>query len=131
MNGHQQAQARSRLEVLKEHLTTCGSDLKFAGTGLLVTTPSNQTGRRRSVLVMCHPRPDDAGKLWFWLHGPTPHPIAPADRIIDAAVEICGALRSTGATDGYVIDGTAGTYIITDSGIVPLDVATRMLRRQI
>ncbi|RFS81225.1 hypothetical protein D0T12_33170 [Actinomadura spongiicola] len=99
MNDHQQA--RTRLAALKERLAVHDSELKLEDTELnledtlLVTAPVNDAGRRFCVLVMCGPRADDHGKLWFWLHGPPePHPLTEAERVIDAAAEISDALRS-------------------------------------
>ncbi|RFS86977.1 hypothetical protein D0T12_01585 [Actinomadura spongiicola] len=86
--------AAVRLRALAEHLKVRGFEAETVGNDLLVIAPVNDMGRRLCVLVMCYPRPGDGERLWFWLHGPKPHPIAEADRVIDAAVAIVGALRS-------------------------------------
>mgnify|MGYP007126051909 CR=1 FL=1 len=79
-----------RLAALAAHLTARNMDVELTDRDLLVR--QRDTGLVTGLIV-CRPRPEDGGALWF-LTG-AGEPLAPAARIVDAAVAL-KALRSRG-----------------------------------
>ncbi|MGH3389302.1 MAG: hypothetical protein ACRDOO_10540 [Actinomadura sp.] len=84
-NGHHGPTAR--LAALAMHLGTRGLDVDVTLKGLVARDPDRPCAVHT---ITCRPRPDDAGRLWFFTGTDTP--IAEADRIFEAAVAIRGLL---------------------------------------
>ncbi|MFF5262689.1 hypothetical protein ACFY4C_27475 [Actinomadura viridis] len=84
-----------------DHLATLGTQLSIRGYevkptehGLRVTNPKMavccQGTPQATVTITCRPRPEDGGRLWFYTE--TGEPVAEADRITDAGVNIRGRI---------------------------------------
>lgn len=79
-------QVDSKLYALGAHLNgIAGLDAILRDNTLVVTR-----GKLREVIT-CQPRPSDSDRLWFW--DSRRRPIAEADHITDAAVQINGRLQ--------------------------------------
>jgi hypothetical protein len=85
----------ARLAALAMHLATRGLDVDVTRDGLLTRAP-DRPGTAHPIT--CRPRPEDAGRLWFFV-GTAETPIAEADQIIEAALAVC-ALLATGDGGG-------------------------------
>ncbi|MGH3390556.1 MAG: hypothetical protein ACRDOO_16950 [Actinomadura sp.] len=85
----------ARLAALAMHLGTRGLDVDVTLEGLVTRDPDRPDTVRT---ITCRPRPDDAGRLWFFTGTGTP--IAEADRIFEAAVTIRGLLTPAGPEEG-------------------------------
>lgn len=86
----------SPLASLGAHLSARGFTIDLAADGLHVTAPRTAGGtpRQRTEIVHCRSRGEDFGNRWFFTGDG--HPIASADRIVDAAVFITGHLSRDG-----------------------------------
>ncbi|WP_119731382.1 hypothetical protein [Thermomonospora amylolytica] len=72
-----------RLAALAAHLAGQNMDVELTDRDLLVRY--RDTGLVAG-LVVCRPRPDDGGTLWFFTGAG--EPLAPAARIVDTAVAL-------------------------------------------
>ncbi|WP_433227941.1 hypothetical protein [Actinomadura formosensis] len=81
-----------RLAALGTHLSARGYRIDFLGTRLKVSNvhDSECCAQRLSDTVTCRARQDDGGRWWYFTSWG--EPIAPADRVTDAAVSIQGYL---------------------------------------
>lgn len=77
-----------RLAALAAHLAARNMDVELTDRDLLVH--HRDTGLVAGLIV-CHPRPEDGGALWFFTG--SGEPLAPAAHIVDAALAF-KALRS-------------------------------------
>lgn len=83
----------ARLFALMSNLTprgfTCSID--ESGSTLLVLAP-NASGPRAAIDVVCKPRQEDGGNLWYWTsYG---KPLANGEDVVGAAVALVGILES-------------------------------------
>ncbi|MGI5323920.1 hypothetical protein [Actinomadura nitritigenes] len=87
--------ARARLEALGTVLRAHGLSAWFTPDGLHVENPdADGCCTVHPCLVMTvEPRPDDAGRPWFWTGWR--HPVAEADRVADTVLEIRALLAGT------------------------------------
>lgn len=83
-----------RLAALAAHLAARKLDVDLGPDGLRVTNPQVKgcCAKNAADTVSCRPRDEDAGSLWcFTSWG---EPIAPADRVTEAAVFVLGRLAA-------------------------------------
>ena len=82
----------ARLAALGAHLAARKFDVRLDSRGLRVTSPQVKDccGRRKSDRISCRARGEDGGRLWYFTA--SGEPIAPADRVTDAAVFVLGHL---------------------------------------
>jgi hypothetical protein len=82
----------ARLAALAAHLSARKLDVQLDSSGLRVENPQVEgcCSRNAADTVSCRPRDDDAGRLWYFTSWG--EPIAPADRVTDAAVFVLGYL---------------------------------------
>jgi hypothetical protein len=82
----------ARLAALGAHLAARKFDVQLDSGGLRVTSPQVKEccGRRESDTISCRVRDEDGGRLWYFTA--SGEPIAPADRVTDAAVFVLGHL---------------------------------------
>lgn len=89
-----------RLAMLAAHLSAHGYETEPAADGLVVRGPTARgcCGIHPAMVVLCEPRADDGGRLWFitsWRQ-----PLAEHDQITQAVTAIKGLLsRSKAATE--------------------------------
>ncbi|MEW2356265.1 hypothetical protein [Spirillospora sp. NPDC029432] len=86
------------LAVLGDFLTACGFTVERDAGGLRVSNPQVRgCCTVVSDTVTCRERAEDGGRMWFWTSWGWP--IAPADRVTDAALRVLEYLgeRSHGA----------------------------------
>ncbi|MFD0685891.1 hypothetical protein [Actinomadura fibrosa] len=85
----------SRLYALGARLTVHGFETVLTARGLSVLNHEApgccDLVSCRSDCIQCRPRRDDSDRLWFFTSWG--HPIAEAERVIDAAVLVAGYLR--------------------------------------
>ncbi|MCP9953145.1 hypothetical protein [Actinomadura madurae] len=77
-----------RLAALAAHLSARKLDVGLDSGGLRVRKP--QAKGNAEDTISCRVRPEDGGRLWYFTSGG--EPIAPADRVTDAAVFVLGHL---------------------------------------
>jgi hypothetical protein len=92
--AHDRTTPQDRLAVLGAHLSAHHLTVEPTARGLRVTNPQ-VAGCCAEVpaagdLITCRPRRDDGGVIWYYTSWQ--EPIAPADRITDAAVALLGYL---------------------------------------
>ncbi|MFA1551334.1 hypothetical protein [Actinomadura chokoriensis] len=82
----------ARLAALGAHLAARRFEVRLDSRGLQVTSPQVKDccGRRESDTIFCRVRDEDGGRLWYFTA--SGEPIAPADRVTDAAVFVLGHL---------------------------------------
>ncbi|TDC62428.1 hypothetical protein E1200_25770 [Actinomadura sp. GC306] len=83
-----------RLAALAAHLTARKLDVDLSAAGLRVTNPQVKgcCAQNAADTISCRPRAEDAGALWFFTSWG--EPIAPADRLTEAAVFVLGYLAA-------------------------------------
>jgi hypothetical protein len=81
--------AQKRLAALAIHLEARNLDVELTGRHVIARNPNRP---HITCTIFCRPRPDDAGRLWFYTA--SDGAIADAEKIIDAAVVISGFLLS-------------------------------------
>ncbi|TDB93552.1 hypothetical protein [Actinomadura sp. 7K534] len=83
-----------RLAALAAHLAARKLDVDLSAAGLRVTNPQVKgcCAKNAADTVSCRPREEDAAALWFFTSWG--EPIAPADRLTDAAVAVLGYLAA-------------------------------------
>lgn len=88
------ARAQAGLGALMHRLDVYDLDVRITPEGLLVTNPFKNgccpDNPEPSDTITCRPRLDDDRRLWFFTSWQ--HPIAEADRVVDAAVFIAAML---------------------------------------
>lgn len=82
----------TRLAALAAHLSARKLDVDLGPEGLRVTNPQVKgcCAKNAADTISCRLRDEDAGVLWFFTSWG--EPIAPADRVTDAAVAVLGYL---------------------------------------
>ncbi|ACZ00407.1 hypothetical protein [Thermomonospora curvata] len=80
---------QDRLAALAAHLAAHRMEVDLSDRGLLVRDQGTGTV---VALVVCRRRAEDAGTLWFFTG--TGEPLAPSDRITDAALALRGRLSA-------------------------------------
>lgn len=83
-----------RLAALAAHLAARKLDVDLGPDGLRVTNPQVKgcCAKNAADTVSCRPRDEDAGSLWYFTSWG--EPIAPADRVTEAAVFVLGRLAA-------------------------------------
>ncbi|TDE34996.1 hypothetical protein [Actinomadura sp. 6K520] len=81
-----------RLAALAAHLAARKLDVDLSAAGLRVTNPQVKgcCTKNAADTISCRPRDEDGAALWFFTSWG--EPIAPADRLTDAAVFVLGSL---------------------------------------
>lgn len=82
-----------RLAALAAHLAARKLDVGLDSHGLRVRKPQ-ANGDGAADTISCRIRPEDGGRLWYFTS--RGEPIAPADRVTDAAVFVLGHLAGEG-----------------------------------
>ncbi|TDD79218.1 hypothetical protein E1293_24005 [Actinomadura darangshiensis] len=81
-----------RLAALAAHLAARKLDVELGSKGLRVANPQVKgcCSPHATDTIACRTRDEDAGRLWYFTSWG--EPIAPADRVTDAAVFVLGYL---------------------------------------
>ncbi|MEU8798894.1 hypothetical protein [Spirillospora sp. NPDC048819] len=83
-----------RLAALAAHLAARKLDVELGASGLRVTNPQVEgcCAQNAADTISCRQREDDAHRFWYYTSWG--EPIAPADRVTDAAVFVLGYLAA-------------------------------------
>lgn len=84
------------LYLLRTQMQTRGYTCHLDSETLTVVAPVSD-GPRLADEIVCKPRQRDDGRLYFWTSGG--RPLAPIDKVEDAALTIVTLLKPSGRTD--------------------------------